>query len=354
MNNFCLFYEIYGLLFQKPPPSEKDLHFLLGFFEGDGGCCQQTKECKKTRDFSYRITQKTVHILEIVKRVLDIGRNIYPKAAVNSPPSPFGLNSNVRGNQGGKAKTLGKPPSYRLVFGKKEQLLCILALLHGQFRFPDRHQIFSKWARDFLDQNLDLMKARLLKKLENAGLAQHGQQTNPDILYHCAAKAKLCTPEEQRWYHALLKVNQSSTWIPTFSPIRTDDAWLSGFIEAEGHFRCQFSRRPHLKRGYSIDLGIEFRQNNAQDQFTLLKARFGGHLRQEGESWQLRISSQKSLLELQEYLTRYPLRGRKLICQSRWMRAFSLREKNPVLPVEGTLEYQKFLRLLKTVNLKIL
>lgn len=76
----------------------------------------------------------------------------------------------------------------------------------------------------------------------------------------------------------------------TFSPITTNDEWLSGLMEAEGDFRCQFYRRPTLKRGYSIDLGIEFRQNNAEEQFKLLKPRFGGHLRKEGENWQLRIN----------------------------------------------------------------
>lgn len=329
---FFLFYEIYSLLFQKSLPSENDLTFLLGFFEGDGGCCQQMKESKNTKDFSYRITQKTVHILEIVKGLLNMGGNIYPKSS------------------SGTAKTHVKPASYRLVFGKREQILCILALLHGNCRFPKRHQIFSGWAREFLDQNFTLMRARLLKKLEKVGLSQDGQQTNPQILFELATN--LCTPQEQCWYQALLKVNQFYTSTFTVSPIEINDAWLSGFMEAEGTFRCQFYRRSNFKRGYSLGLGIEFRQNNAEEQFKLLRARFGGHLRQEGESWQLRISSQKSLNELKDYFTRYPLRGRKHICQSRWMRAFSLREKNLVLPPEGTLEYRKFLRLLKTVNLK--
>lgn len=126
MNQFFLFYQIYDLLFQKNPPSQNDLNFLLGFFEGDGGCCQQKKESKNTTDFSYRITQSTVHILKIVKFLLDIGGNIYPKP------------------KGNTAKTDLKPSSYRLVYGRREQLLCILALLHGNCRFPDRHQIFSK------------------------------------------------------------------------------------------------------------------------------------------------------------------------------------------------------------------
>lgn len=97
-----------------------------------------------------------MHILKIVKSLLDIGGNIYPKP------------------RGSTAKTDLKSSSYRLVFGKREQILCILALLHGNCRFPDRHQLFSTWARKFLDQNLELMRARLLKKLEYANKFQKG------------------------------------------------------------------------------------------------------------------------------------------------------------------------------------
>lgn len=64
----------------------------------------------------------------------------------------------------------------------------------------------------------------------------------------------------------------------------------------------------------------------------------------------MRIGSKKSVKQLKEYFTKYPLRGRKHIAQSRWMRAYNLREKNLPLPPEGTLEYRRVVRIFTSVN----
>lgn len=50
---YPLFSTVYQILFQKTPPQDTDLDFLLGFFEGDGGCCSQQKVGKNTVDYSY-------------------------------------------------------------------------------------------------------------------------------------------------------------------------------------------------------------------------------------------------------------------------------------------------------------
>lgn len=99
-----------------------------------------------------------------------------------------------------------------------------------------------------------------------------------------------------------------------------------------------------------MSLAIEFRQNYGFDQFQRLKARFGGHLRIEQLSAQHRISSLESIRELKEYFLKHPLRGRKHIAQSRWIRAYNLREQKKALPPKGTLEYRRFVRIFKSVN----
>lgn len=55
-SSFLLFQRVYSILFSKSGPPETDLDSLVGFCEGDGGCCHQQKTNKKTPDFSYRIT----------------------------------------------------------------------------------------------------------------------------------------------------------------------------------------------------------------------------------------------------------------------------------------------------------
>lgn len=245
-------------------------------------------------------------------------------------------------------KSFSTHSSFRLIFSKREQVLCLIALLYGNHRFPARHQLFTQWSRGFLDQNLNLMRARLTRKLQKKGSAPAFPEQSLDMLYH--QTKDMCLPAEQCWYNALVEVERNYAPTNMFCPIDTGDSWLSGFFEAEGTFRCQFYSRPKLKRGYSVALGLEIRQNDAEDQFRRLKTRFGGHLRLEGKSWQLRIASQESLRELKEYFKRYSLRGRKKIAQSRWIRAYELREKNLVVPPKGTLEYRKFLRLFQCVN----
>lgn len=64
--DFLLFQEVYSLLFSKSAPREDELEHLVGFCEGDGGCCKQEKKQKNTLDFSYRITQRSVTILNII------------------------------------------------------------------------------------------------------------------------------------------------------------------------------------------------------------------------------------------------------------------------------------------------
>lgn len=162
-----------------------------------------------------------------------------------------------------------------------------------------------------------MMTIRLSARLKKQG--QTPRQCKPQTLYGLVES--FCTPEEKRWYLALLKTETAFTQNSTCSPgsnqarppIDTQSAWLSGFMEAEGTFRSQFYRRKDLKRGYSVDLAVEFRQNGAYDQFHALQARFGGSLRTEGKSTQLRIASCSSVRELKEYFIKYPLRGQKHI-----------------------------------------
>lgn len=335
---FSLFDTVYFMLYSKTPPSPQDLEFLLGFCEGDGGCCQQKKKQKKTIDFSFRITQRSVKILHILQNLLDIGGNLSPKTPTQGT-------------------------STRLVFSRRAQVLCLLVLFDGQFRFVDRDTHYTSWARLFLKHHLTMMIDKLSSKL---GISP-GPVTLSTAQDLWTRADSLCTLEETRWYTAFLftlTMYTESTSFPLQAPrstgfaglkkklgrIETDTAWLSGFMEAEGTFRSQFYVRPHVKRGYSVALGIEFRQNGGYQAFSLLQSRFGGNLRTENKSVQLRIAANQSLKELKDYFMTYPLRGRKHIAQSRWMRAYRLREQNLPLPPANTLHFRRFVRVFQSVN----
>lgn len=323
MRNFALFQKVYLILFCKNPPPENELEHLLGFLEGDGGCCKQLKPNKKTFDFSYRITQKSLKILQILKRTLKLGGSLSPDPEKNP-----------------------KALQYRLTFTRRDQVICFVALLYGNLRFSDRQKHYDTWAQAFLDQNIHIMQLQLYAKLRKQN--KFPLQQTPESLYQLT-KSVLTSAEKKR-YKALLKVHETYKSNVQYPNIDLDNAWFSGFFEAEGNFRSQFYRRKDLKKGYSVDIAIEVRQNNAYQQFKPLKDRFGGHLRTEGISNQFRIASAKSVKELKDYFTKYPLRGRKHIAQSRWVRALILREQNLPLPQEGSLEYRRFVRIFTSVN----
>lgn len=60
----------------------------------------------------------------------------------------------------------------------------------------------------------------------------------------------------------------------------------------------------------------EFHQNNEEEQFNVLKARFDGPVRRKGKNRQIQITFGKSFIELKDYFPRYLLRGQKHIAQS--------------------------------------
>lgn len=200
------------------------------------------KKKKNTLDFSYRITQKSVKILKIITKTLDFDKKISPD------PEKF---PNAR--------------AYRLTFTRRDQALCFLALMHGNSRFSARQQQYTKWAALFLDQHLCMLTVRLSAKLKKIGHSPVGLQSQ--TLYYLTKSR--CTTKDKRWYQGLLKVTQAYSPITESPQIDLTGAWFSGFIEAEGTFRSYFYPREKVKRGYSVSLAIEFRQNNAYREFQL-------------------------------------------------------------------------------------
>lgn len=261
-----------------------------------GAAVTNKKQTKKLRIF---------HIeLHTIQNLLDFGGGISPN------PS----------------QTEGYSGVFRLTFTRRDQLLCFITLLYGNCRFQSRHTTFKKWAALFLDHHVSMMK-------KTRGLSSN------------------LTEKNKRWYQAFLLV--SGIFCPDVPcrecrQLNLENAWFAGFFEAEGTFRSQLYIREKVKRG--VSLALEFRQNDAFLEFHTFKQGFGGYLRREGKSFQLRVSSQRELQAFKHYLSVYPLRGRKHIAQSRWFRACRLREQNRSLPPKGTLEYRRFVRVFRCVN----
>lgn len=287
-NNYDLYYKINSFFTTKPILDASFLDWFIGFVEGDGSFNCLKREDRTTAEYSLSIKQKDHRVLEYIRDQFGFG-TIYSDTGY-----------------------------YKLVFQRREYLLQIIAICSGNMKLTPRLQLFETWAVGVLD---DIKKSSRLR------------------------------PKEVPWC-SLLDQFSESPFSGKRNFIDLETAWLSGFMQAEGSFLAEFfspQKRSH-PLGYQILVRVSFRQNDALVPFGELYARLGGHISKQGDK--ITLSSLTAVRQFQDYFTRFPMRGRKKIAQDRWFRVIRLREKPPkiALPPQGTLEYDKFVRVIRSVN----
>lgn len=107
------------------------------------------------------------------------------------------------------------------------------------------------------------------------------------------------------------------------NPINFDNAWLSGFIDAEGCFRIAIDKtRPKLIFEIS-QKEIEILQDIAN--ILSLKK----NIRKDRNTYVLYTSDYKARIKLINYLDKYPLKTKKLISYINWKKAHNLDIQDP-------------------------
>ncbi len=129
---------------------------------------------------------------------------------------------------------------------------------------------------------------------------------------------RICT---ENTLHRYARFYEQSSIIQKQKP-SLDNAWLSGFIDAEGCFR--------VKDDNSVKLIFEITQKDEhvirgiRDLFKSLK----GNIREDRGVWRLEFSQKEARIELERYLRIYPLKSHKRIVLDKWIKARRYAEEN--------------------------
>lgn len=110
-----------------------------------------------------------------------------------------------------------------------------------------------------------------------------------------------------------------------------DNAWLSGFIDAEGCFYVALKKRKNYKFGYQIRIKLLLDQKfeNNLNFFQTLNEQIKGTLElRSNNNYRFIIENNKSIIIIINYLTRYPLKSHKKTIQYKhWLKCLYIKNK---------------------------
>lgn len=158
------------------------------------------------------------------------------------------------------------------------------------------------------------------------------------------------------------RINQLNEWFKVLgfkleyivTPVlpTLNDAWLSGFTDAEGCFNVNITSRINTVTGYRVSLRFLLDQKNAQFIFEYIKNLFGFgkvSLRSgTNQVYRLTIDSFKGLVNVRDYFLMYPLRTKKAISFTKWNEVYTIRLNKEHLDSKGL---SKIKLISKEVNL---
>lgn len=149
------------------------------------------------------------------------------------------------------------------------------------------------------------------------------------------------------------RVNQLSCWFAAMDVALTlhapyivsvvlptlQDAWLSGFTDAEGCFNVNIMKRSNTVTGFRVILRFLLDQNNAQSVLQHTRDLIGfGSVAFRGETkgvYRLTIDSFKGLISVRDYFLAFPLKSKKAISFTNWNTAYSMVLKGEHLTDSG-------------------
>ena len=133
-------------------------------------------------------------------------------------------------------------------------------------------------------------------------------------------------------------------------PLSFNNAWLSGFFQADGQFNAQYLKDRGYQKGYLVTLSAYIEKKQELEFLQEFSSLFGGFLQLRNTKKSIyRVTIGTEFKCLIDYINRFPLRGKKKITQNRWIRLVNYIEKYD-LPKPGTKTFNSFLHLVKKVN----
>jgi len=106
--------------------------------------------------------------------------------------------------------------------------------------------------------------------------------------------------------------------------VNLNNAWLSGFIDADGSFYGSFTKNKHMISGYNLQLRFSITQKSLSVLIIFSKL-FNSKVKYNKKGFHYVILSDKESLDLLlNYLTNFPLFTKKAISLKRWSKLYIL------------------------------
>ena len=131
--------------------------------------------------------------------------------------------------------------------------------------------------------------------------------------------------------------NKQSLWTVDLSEIilidkliqpTLNDAWLSGFTDAEGCFNVKIDKRSNTVTGFRVMLRFILDQQNSQYLFLQLRDLFSYgavSLRSETNGvYRYQVNSFKGLIPIRNYFLIFPLKSKKLLSFKKWNEIYKM------------------------------
>ena len=158
--------------------------------------------------------------------------------------------------------------------------------------------------------------------------------------------AKLTSPKSR--IYGLIPVITAIT--DTTKP-SLENAWLSGFTDAEGTFNVNITERLNTVSGFRVQLRFLLDQNNAYDTFMFIRDLFGsGKVTHRGETknvYRLTINTFTGLSSVCAYFLSFPLKTKKGVSFTNWYQVYNMVINKEHLSKEGLLKVRS---IVKTIN----
>nr|QWC53654.1 LAGLIDADG homing endonuclease [Rhizoctonia solani] len=130
-----------------------------------------------------------------------------------------------------------------------------------------------------------------------------------------------------------------------------EDAWLSGFTDAEGTFNVNITERPNTVSGFRVQLRFLLDQNNAYNTLTHIRDLFGsGKVSYRGETknvYRFTINTFTGLSSVCSYFLSFPLKTKKGVSFTNWYQVYGMVINKEHLSKEGL---DKVRSIAKTIN----
>jgi hypothetical protein len=153
------------------------------------------------------------------------------------------------------------------------------------------------------------------------------------------------------WYTVMnTTLTSYSTLITTLVIPTLQDAWISGFTDAEGCFNVNIVKRSGTVTGFRVILRFLLDKNNAELALLHIRNLFGSGtvcLRTKGV-YRLTIDSFKELMSVRLYFITFPLKSKKGLSFTNWNKVYTMMLNGEHLTLSGLAEIRV---IKKTINL---